>query len=123
MSKFSDNAISASWSVFQARIPKSGINREQSGSPDILRFDRNDCILSIRLEAGRISYQVTSESRTGFPEPIQPAVLGVEGSKDVPIMVELSGEERTPEEAFDHLMNWFYDVSGNSAQERRFEGR
>lgn len=121
MDNFSHNALSATWSIFQSRACKNGVNRGQSGSPCVLLFDRNDCILSVRLEAPDISYQITSESRTGFPRPVKPLVFKVGGSKVRPEVVGKDGEERTPEEAFDYLIDWFYDASQTPARENRFE--
>ncbi len=119
MCSFSDNAISVTWSIFQTRPPEEGINRELSGSPSILRFDRNNCVLWVRLEADGISCQITCESRAGFPKPINPLVFKIEGSRDRPEIVGKDGGERTPEQAFDYLMNWFYNASQASAQEGR----
>ncbi len=123
MSNFSDNAVSITWSIFQTRPPKEGVTRELSSSPSTLRFDRNDCILSVRLEAHEISCQITSENRTGFPKPINPRVFKVGGGRDRPEIVGTDGEERTPEQAFDYLMDWFYDASQTPTVERRFERR
>jgi hypothetical protein len=120
MDNFSHNAISATWSIFQSLTPRDGVSRGQSGSPSALLFERNECVLSVRLEATGISYQVTSESRTGFPKPIKPRALEVRGTKDTPVVVD--GQEKTPEEAFDDLMDWFYDASQTSAGKRRPEG-
>jgi len=50
-------------------------------------------------------------------------VFKVEGSKDRPEVVGKNGDERTPEQAFDYLMDWFYNASQASAQEGRFEKR
>jgi len=121
MNNFSHNAVSVTWSIFQSRPPKDGLSRGQSGSPSALLFERNECVLSVRLEATGISYQVTSKSRTGFPKPINPRVLEVRGSKDSPVVID--GQERTPEQAFDNLMDWFCDASQTSAGKRRPEGR
>jgi hypothetical protein len=106
MDNFSHNAVSATWSIFQSRACKNGVNRGQSGSPTVLLFDRNDCTLSVRLEAPGISCQITSESRIGFPKPIRPMVFEVGGSRDKPEIVGKDGEERTPEEVFDYLIDW-----------------
>jgi hypothetical protein len=50
-------------------------------------------------------------------------VFEVGGSRDRPEIVGKDGEERTPEEVFDYLIDWFYDASQTSAREHRLEGR